>query len=43
MARDAYIPHPEHQKIVDKLIPLLKNGLNSVIAVDWYLTKENQV
>jgi hypothetical protein len=42
MARDAYIPHPEHQKIVDKLIPLLKNELKSVVAVDWYLTGDNQ-
>ncbi len=43
MVRDAYIPHPEPQKIVEKLIPLLKNGLNFVIAVDWYLTENNQV
>mgnify|MGYP000072881010 FL=1 len=42
-ARDVYLPHPEHQKIVDMLIPLLKNGIDSVVAVDWFLTEANQV
>lgn len=42
-ARDTYIPHPEHKKVVDRLLPLLKNGINSVIAVDWYLTGDNEV
>ncbi len=42
-ARDAYIPHPEHKKVVDKLLPFLKNGIKSVIAVDWYLTGDNEV
>ncbi len=27
-ARDAYVPHPEHQKVVQLLLPLLaKDGL----------------
>jgi len=25
------------------IIPLLKNGLDSVVAVDWFLNEENQV
>jgi len=42
-ARDTYLPHPEHKKVVDMIIPLLKNGLDSVVAVDWFLNEENQV
>ncbi|MFB6274547.1 MAG: Dabb family protein [Halothece sp.] len=42
-ARDAYIPHPEHKKVVDMILPLVKNGANSVIAVDWYLTGDNEI
>lgn len=36
-ARDAYLPHPEHEKVKNIVIPLLKNGFNSVIALDWLL------
>jgi len=42
-ARDAYIPHPEHKKVVDMILPLVKNGSDSVIAVDWYLTGDNEI
>lgn len=36
-ARDTYLPHPEHEKVKNIVIPILKNGLNSVIAIDWLL------
>ncbi len=42
-ARDNYIPHPEHKKVVDMILPLLKNGTNSIIVVDWFLKENNQV
>jgi hypothetical protein len=40
--RDIYLPHPEHERVKAIVIPLLKNGLNSVIAVDWYLQGNNE-
>lgn len=39
-ARDAYLPHPEHEKVKTILLPLLKDGINSVIALDWNLDQE---
>jgi hypothetical protein len=41
-ARDAYLPHPEHERVKSLVIPLLKDGLNSVIAVDWYLQENDE-
>jgi len=40
--RDIYLPHPEHEKVKALVIPLLKNGLDSVISVDWYLGENNE-
>lgn len=34
-ARDNYLPHPEHEKVKALIGPLLKDGANSVIVVDW--------
>ncbi len=42
-ARDVYLPHPEHERVKQIVIPLLKDGLNSVIAVDWDLQGDNEV
>jgi len=42
-ARDNYIPHPEHKKVVDMILPLLKNGTDSLVVVDWFLKDNNQV
>jgi hypothetical protein len=42
-ARDTYLPHPEHDRVKEIVIPLLKDGLNSVIAIDWYLQGNNEV
>jgi len=34
-ARNAYLPHPEHQAIVARLLPLLEGGLDGVLAFDY--------
>lgn len=34
-ARDAYLPHPAHQRVVEKLIPMLEDGLKGVVAFDF--------
>lgn len=33
-ARDAYLPHPAHQRVVEKILPMLEGGLNGVVAFD---------
>ncbi len=33
-SRDAYLPHPEHQRVVERLLPLLE-GDSGAIAFDW--------
>jgi hypothetical protein len=34
-ARDAYLPHPTHQAVVAKLLPMLDGGLDGVVAFDF--------
>jgi hypothetical protein len=34
-ARDAYLPHPAHQAVVAKLLPMLAGGLDGVVAFDF--------
>lgn len=34
-ARDAYLPHPAHQRVVEKLLPMLEGGLAGVVAFDF--------
>ena len=35
-ARDAYLPHPAHQRVVQRLLPLLRGGLGEgVVAFDF--------
>ena len=34
-ARDAYLPHPEHQRVVELLLPLLEGGLDGVLTFDF--------
>ena len=36
-ARDVYLVHPEHERVKKIVLPLLKDGLNSVVAIDWDL------
>ena len=38
--RDAYLPHPEHQRVVGLIQPLLKDGVNSLVVLDWVLRNE---
>ncbi|MEB3334919.1 MAG: Dabb family protein [Cyanobacteriota bacterium] len=34
-ARDAYLPHPEHQRLVEELAPLLEDGIEGVLTFDF--------
>jgi hypothetical protein len=34
-ARDAYLPHPEHQRVVAQLLPMLEGGINGVLTFDY--------
>lgn len=34
-SRDAYLPHPEHEKVKQLIVPELEGGINGVIAFDW--------
>lgn len=34
-SRDAYLPHPLHQALVAKLLPMLEGGLQGVVAFDF--------
>ena len=34
-ARDAYLPHPEHEKVKKSVLAVLDGGLDGVIAFDY--------
>jgi hypothetical protein len=34
-SRDVYIPHPEHEKVKQLIVPELDGGIKGVIAFDW--------
>jgi len=34
-SRDAYLPHPEHEKVKQLIFPELDGGLDGVVAFDW--------
>jgi len=34
-ARDGYLPHPLHQAVVAKLLPMLEGGVDGVVAFDF--------
>jgi hypothetical protein len=34
-SRDVYIDHPEHEKVVAKILPELEGGLDGAIAFDF--------
>ena len=42
-ARDNYLPHPEHDRVKELILPLLQDGINSVIAFDYVLHGENEI
>lgn len=35
-ARAHYLPHPDHQAVVAKIVPELEGGLKGAVAVDWF-------
>lgn len=34
-SRDAYLPHPDHEVVKDKILPNLDGGLDGVVAFDY--------
>ena len=34
-ARDAYLPHPEHQKVADKVKAITEGGIDGILAFDY--------
>lgn len=34
-ARDAYLPHPAHQRVVAALLPMLDGGIEGALAFDF--------
>ena len=34
-SRDVYLPHPEHEKVKEKVLALLDGGLDGVVAFDF--------
>ena len=37
-SRDAYLPHPEHQKVGAMIIAAAKGGIGGVTVVDWEIS-----
>jgi hypothetical protein len=34
-ARDAYLPHPDHEVVKQLILPELDGGIDGVVAFDW--------
>jgi Stress responsive A/B Barrel Domain len=34
-ARDAYLPHPEHQKVGGMIVAAAEGGIEEITVVDW--------
>ena len=34
-ARDAYLPHPEHQKVGAMIVAAAEGGIDGVTVIDW--------
>ncbi|MBX7074380.1 MAG: Dabb family protein [Pirellulales bacterium] len=34
-AVSAYMPHPEHERVKGRIVPLLEGGLAGALIVDW--------
>ncbi len=34
-ARDAYLPHPDHQKVGQMIVASLEGGLEGLAVIDW--------
>ena len=36
-SRDAYLPHPEHEKVKIDIVAALEGGIEGVVAFDWLM------
>ncbi len=34
-SRDAYLPHPEHERVKAQIVEVLDGGLDAALAFDW--------
>ncbi len=34
-SRDAYLPHPEHEVVKQRILAMLDGGVDCVVAFDW--------
>jgi hypothetical protein len=34
-SRDAYLPHPEHQKVGARIVAICEGGVSGITVVDW--------
>jgi hypothetical protein len=34
-SRDAYLPHPEHERVKAQILEVLDGGLDAAVAFDW--------
>jgi hypothetical protein len=34
-SRDAYLPHPEHERVKTQILAVLDGGLDAAVAFDW--------
>jgi hypothetical protein len=34
-SRNAYLPHPDHERVKQQILPLLDGGLDGVVVFDW--------
>jgi hypothetical protein len=34
-SRDAYLPHPEHERVKAQIVEVLDGGLDAAVAFDW--------
>jgi Stress responsive A/B Barrel Domain len=41
-ARDAYLPHPEHQKVGSMIVAAAEGGLAAITVLDWTVNERNQ-
>jgi Stress responsive A/B Barrel Domain len=38
LARDAYLPHPEHKKVGAMIVAAAEGGIDGVTVVDWTMS-----
>jgi hypothetical protein len=34
-ARDAYLPHPDHEAVKAQVLPWIEGGVDGVVVLDW--------